>query len=180
MSWRPGVESAVPNANGAACSAWRVATSASNARMRSSSFTSELARPSERAELHDVAAEEERHRPIDDDAQLPGDERQLVEVVGARDEPPGEAAQRDPEHVRDALVAAERRHLPEHAVAVRAHVACEVLREAAGLAQRVLARRRVRRPRRREVRDARAVAERPDVLAPLDPERLVDQHAPAL
>ena len=74
-------------------------------------------------------------------------ERQRVEVVRARDEPAREARQVDPHHVRDALVAAERRDLPEHAVGVGPRVARQVLREAARLAQGVLAGRRVGLPR---------------------------------
>ena len=103
-------------------------------------------------------------------------QRQLVEVVRARDEPAGEAAQAQPEHVRDPLVAAERRHLAEHPVAVR-------LRSSPWrfLARRRACRsacwrgRRVGRSGRREVRHARAVAERPDVLEPLDAQVLVDR-----
>ena len=47
------------------------------------------------------------------------EQRQLVEVVRPGHEPAEEAAQADAEHVGDALVAAERRHLAEHPVAVR-------------------------------------------------------------
>ena len=74
-------------------------------------------------ELGDVAAEEERDRPVGDDAQLPREQRQLVEVVRPRDEPAGEAAEPAAEHVGDALVAAERRDLAEHPVAVRLRLA---------------------------------------------------------
>ena len=80
-------------------------------------------RVAEHAELGDVAAEEERRRPVDDDAELPRQERQLVQVVRPRHEPAGEAAQPHPEHVGDALVAAERRDLAEHPVAVRLRLA---------------------------------------------------------
>ena len=120
----------------------------------------------EHRELGDVAAEEERDRPVGDDAELPGEERQLVEVVRPRDEPADEAAKAEAEDVRDPLVAPEGRHLAEHAVAVRLRARPEVLREPPGLAQRVLAGRRVGLAGRRGVRHARAVAERPDVLPP--------------
>ena len=51
----------------------------------------ELPRMPEHRELDDVAAEEERDRPVDDDAQLPREQRELVQVVRPRDEPAGEA-----------------------------------------------------------------------------------------
>src|SRR5207244_5338766 len=114
----------------------------SYARLRSSDVAKAL-RVAEHPELGDVAAEEERGRPVGDHAQLPREERELVQVVGPGDEPAREAAQADPQDVRDPLVAAERRHLAEHPVAVRARLALEVLRQAAGLAERVLAGRRV-------------------------------------
>src|SRR5690242_15314994 len=72
----------------------------------------------EGAELCDVAPEEQRDGPVDDDPQLPGEERQLVQMVRPREEPAEEAAQAQPEHVGDPLVASERRRLAEHAVAV--------------------------------------------------------------
>ena len=106
-----------------------------------------------------------------DHAQLPREERQLVEVVRPRDEPAEEAGEAEAEHVGDALVAAERGHLAEHAVAVRLRLAGEVLGEAAGLAERVLRGRRVDLAGRGEVRDGGAVAERPDVLVALDAQR---------
>src|SRR5437763_10690631 len=105
---------------------------------QSASTSLKSLRVSERAELGDVAAEEERRRPVGHDAQLPGQQRQLVEVVRPRDEPAGEAAQVEAEHVRDPLVAAERGDLAEHAVAIRLQLAAEVLREPAGLAESVL------------------------------------------
>src|SRR5436190_7999371 len=94
----------------------------SYARLRSSDVAKALRVP-EHPELGDVAAEEERRRPVGDDAQLPREERELVQVVRPRDEPAGEAAQPQAEDVRDPLVAAERRHLAEHPVAVRARLA---------------------------------------------------------
>src|SRR5688500_14251305 len=107
-------------------SAWGCRPS-SGPTVRSRRFlVAEAARMPEPAELGDVAAEEERDRPVDDDAYLPGQDGELQEVVRAREEPAGEAAQRDAQHVCDALVAAERRNLAEHAVAVRLHVAGEV------------------------------------------------------
>src|SRR5437588_7010124 len=101
------------------------------ARPRSSDITESL-RVAEHPELGDVAAEEERGRPVGDHAQLPREERELVQVVRAGDEPAGEAAQADPQDVRDPLVAAERRHLAEHPVVVRTRLAADVLRQAAG------------------------------------------------
>src|SRR5438874_856032 len=95
-------------------------------------------RVAEHPEFRDVAAEEERHGPVGDDAQLPGQERQLVQVVGAGDEPAGEAAEPDAEHVGDAAVASERRHLAEHAVAVGLRAPAQVLREPPRLAERML------------------------------------------
>jgi hypothetical protein len=44
-------------------------------------------------ELGDVPAKEERRRPVHDDPQLPGQERELVEVVRPGDEPADEAAE---------------------------------------------------------------------------------------
>ena len=86
--------------------------------MRSSSAIAEPPRVTEHAQLGDVAAEEERDRPVGDDAELSGEKRQLVEVVRPRHDPAEEAAQRDAEDERDPFVAAERRDLPERAVAV--------------------------------------------------------------
>src|SRR2546423_10493656 len=112
----------------------------------------------EHSELGDVAAEEERDRPVDHDAELSREERELVEVVAAGDEPAREAGEPQAEHVGDALVAAECRHLPEHPIAVGLWLACEVLGQAASLAQGVLRRRRIRLGAG-TVRYARAVAE---------------------
>src|SRR5437588_6228391 len=97
----------------------------SYARRRSSDVAKAL-RVAEHPELGDVAAEEERGRPVRDDAQLPRQERELVQVICAGDEPARKAAQADAEHVGDSLVAAKRRHLAEHPVAVRARLAAEV------------------------------------------------------
>src|SRR5437764_4468314 len=109
--------------------------SARNSKARRRSSASDIAerlRVPEHPELGDVAAEEERGRPIRDDAELPREERELVQVVRAGHEPAGEAAEAQAEHVGDPLVAAERRDLAEHAVAVRPGLAAaEVLREAA-------------------------------------------------
>src|SRR5919205_627369 len=124
---------------------------------RSSSDVAKALRVAEHPELGDVAAEEERGRPVGDDAQLPREERELVQVVRPRDEPAWEAAQAQAEHVRDPLVATERRHLAEHPVAVGARLAAQVLRQAARLPERVLAGRRVELAGRRLVGDARAV-----------------------
>ena len=102
-------------------------------------------------------------RPVGDDAELPREQRQLVQVVRPRHPPAEEPAQGQAHHLGDALVPAERGHLAHHPVAVRLRVAPEVLREPPRLAERVLARRRVGQLAAR-VRDARAVAERPHVL----------------
>ena len=143
-------------------------------------LVAQLPRMAEHRELDDVAAEEERHRPVDDDAELSGEQRQLVQVVRPRDEPAGKAPEVDARKLGDPLEAAERRDLAEHPVPVRLPVAGQVLRESARLAQRVLARRRIDGARRLAVLDSRAVAERPHVLGSLDAERLVDDDPPAL
>ena len=91
-----------------------------------------------------------------------------------------EPAEPDAGKLGDPLVAAERRHLPEHAVAVRPRLADEVLREPARLPERVLAGRRVELPRRLRVGDGCAVAERPDVRRVDDTEGLVDHDAAAV
>src|SRR3954453_10542645 len=133
-------------------------------------------RMSENRELDDVAFEEQGDRPVDDHAELPGDERELVEVVRPRHEPPGETAEPYAEDVGDALVPAEGRDLPEHPVAVRLGVPGEGLRETPRLARRVLARRRVGTVGLR-VRNAGAVAERPHVLVAANAQELVDLDA---
>ena len=75
-------------------------------------------------ELGDVAAEEERDGPVGDDTRASAmSSGQLVEVVRPRDEPAEEAAEAEAEDVGDPLVAAERRHLAEHPVAVGLRVA---------------------------------------------------------
>src|SRR5919206_136839 len=84
---------------------------ARNSYARLSSDVAKALRVAEHPELGDVAAEEERRRPVGDDAQLPRQERELVQVVRARDEPAREAAHVHAEHICDPLVAAERRHL---------------------------------------------------------------------
>ncbi len=93
---------------------------------------------------------------------------------------PREAAEADAHHVGDPLEAAERRDLAEHPVAVRLRVAGEVLRQPPRLAERVLAGRRIDAAGGAGVRHGGAVAERPDVVEPLDPQRRVDAHAAAL
>src|SRR5262249_62163684 len=80
-----------------------------SAKARSNSLIAEPARVTEHPELGDVAAEEQRHRPVGDDAQLPRDQRQLVQVVRPRDPPAEEAAEVQAEHLRDALVPAHPR-----------------------------------------------------------------------
>src|SRR5262245_15579465 len=137
-------------------------------------------RVAQHPQFGDVAAEQERDRPVRDDAQLAGHERKLVQVVRSRDEPAGEAAQAQAKDVGDPAVAAERRHLSEHAIAVGLGVAAQVPGEASGLAERVLRGRRIRVFGRRSIGDARAVAERPDVLVALDAHELVDLDAAAI
>src|SRR5437868_7153295 len=74
-------------------SAVRSSSRSSNANARSNSLIAEPLRMAEHAQLGDVALEEERDRPVRDDAQLPGAQRQLVEVVRPRDPPAEEAAE---------------------------------------------------------------------------------------
>ena len=108
-----------------------------------------------------------------------GGERELVQVVGARHPPAEEAVEAQAEHLGDPLVPAERRDLAEHLVAVRLWRAGQVLRQAPGLAERVLARGRVG-PVALRVGDERAVAERPDMLVPAHAKHLVDLDAALL
>jgi hypothetical protein len=63
----------------------------------------------EPAQLGDVAAEEECDRPVDDDAELPREERKLVEVVRPRHEPAEESAWVHAEDGRDPLVVPDAR-----------------------------------------------------------------------
>src|SRR3954451_5717343 len=69
----------------------------------------ETLRVSEAAELREVAAEEERYRPVDDHARPALRQRELVQVVCPRHEPAREAAESDAEDIGNALVASERR-----------------------------------------------------------------------
>src|ERR687886_1781164 len=105
----------------ASCSA------SSNAVARASSLIAEARGMSEHPELCDVAAEEERDGPVDDDAELPRQERQLVQVIRPRHEPAEEPAQPQAEDVGDPLVPPQRRYLPEHAVTVGLRRAAEGL-----------------------------------------------------
>ena len=130
-------------------------------------------------ERSDVAREAQRRRPVSDDAKLPAQEGQGVQVVAPGDEPTGKSRQVDPEDVRDPLEAAERRHLAEHAIAVGLGDAGEVSRQAACLSQGVLASRWIGAARRLCVRDGSAVPECPDVVAALDAQGRVDPHAAA-
>ena len=83
----------------------------------------------QRSELDDVSAEEQRHRPVGDHAQLAACERQLVEVIGAGEPPAGEPAQPDPpEHLGHALVAAECGGLSRASDSGTAAAACRVSR----------------------------------------------------
>src|ERR671914_2795881 len=90
----------------------------------------------EHAQLGDVPPEEERDRPVGDDAELPREERELVQVIRPRHEPAGKAAEPHAEDVGDSPVAAERCHLAQHAVPVRLSLARQVLREPARLPER--------------------------------------------
>src|SRR3954469_1618871 len=108
----------------------------------------EAPRVAEHRELGDVAAEEERGRPVGYNAQLPREQGQLVEVVAAGHEPADEAGEPCTGDVGDSLVPAERGALAEHPVAVGANLPCDVLREPACLPQGVLRRRRVELPGR--------------------------------
>ena len=106
-------------------------------------------------------------------------ERELVQVVRPGHPPAEETAEAKAEHLGDPLVTAERRDLAEHSIAVRLGRPGQVLREAAGLAKRVLAGRRVGRVAA-GVRDTCAVAERPYVLVPPYAEQVVDLDAALL
>src|SRR4051794_5144258 len=117
--------------------------------VRPSDVCVETLRVAEPPELCEVAAEQEGHGPVDDDAGPALRQWQLVQVVAPGHEPAGKPAEADPEHVGNALVAAERRDLPQHAVAVRLQVALQVLRETPRLSKSVLARRWVGRVRLR-------------------------------
>src|SRR3954447_10827134 len=99
----------------------------SKAAARAKSVIAERARAAQHRELCDVAAEEEADRPVGDDAELSRQQGELVQVVGAGDEPAEKSSEAETEHVGDPLVAAERRDLAEHAVAVGTNVALEVL-----------------------------------------------------
>src|SRR6266849_8762620 len=128
----------------------------------------------EHAQLGDVPPEEERRRPVGDDAELPCQQRELVQVVRPRHEPTSEATEAEIDHVRDPLVTAERRHLSQHPVAIRLRLAGEVPGQTPSLSERVLARGRIEPAGRRFVGYAGAVAERPYIGYPFDPEHGVD------
>src|SRR5207237_6130891 len=112
-----------PYGVGSRRSAVRSSIASWNAKARSNSLIAEPLRMTEHAELGDVSLEEERHGPVRDDAQLPGEQRQLVRVVRPGDPPAEEAAELEPHHLGDALMPADRRSLPQHPVAVRLRVA---------------------------------------------------------
>src|SRR5439155_10068138 len=124
------------------------------------------------AELDDVSLEEQGDGPVDDDPELPREERELIQVIAPRHDPAEEATETEAEHVGDALVAAERRHLAEHPVAVGLRVAQQVLRQPARLAERMLGRRRIGSVRA-AIRHVRGIAERPHVLVAPDAQKLV-------
>src|SRR5919202_6801482 len=73
-----GERMATPSSKRTTCSAEASSIARRNARIRA---TSDI------AELDDVAAEEQRDGPVGHDAELPREERELVQVIGARDEP---------------------------------------------------------------------------------------------
>src|SRR6266508_2455094 len=157
----------------------RNASSKAAARARSL-VIAERGRVSEHAELGDVATEEEGHRPVGDDPKLSGEQRELVQVIGTSHEPAEEAAQPQTEDICNAFVTAQGGHLPQHAVLVGTRAATEVLRQPACLAEGVLAGGRIETTRRRLVRDAGTVAERPDVFEALDLEQGVHHHPPTV
>src|ERR1700756_1156388 len=97
----------------------------------------ELVGMAELAELRDVTAEEEGHRPVDDDPELPLRQRELVQVVGACHPPAEEAVQVEAQHLRDPLVPAQCGDLAEHAIAIRLGRSGEIAREPASLAEGV-------------------------------------------
>src|SRR2546430_8588872 len=101
---------------------------------RSSSLIAEPARMPEHSELRDVASEQERDGPVDDDSELSREEGELVEVVRPGDEPAGEAAQWQAEHEGDAFVSPQRRDLAEGPVSVRLGATGQGLHEATSLA----------------------------------------------
>src|SRR5918995_7035902 len=148
--------------------------------MRASSSATETPGLLEDTQFGDVAPEEERHRPVGHDTQLPGKQRQLVEVIGPRHPPAEEALEREAEHRRDALVATKSRDLAQTPVAIGLWFAGEVLRQASCLAQCMLARGRVDPARGGGVRHRRAVAERPDVVGAVDVQQLADSNSPSL
>ena len=140
----------------------------------------EAAGVAKHGELGDVPAEAERDGPVGDDPQLSRRERELIEVVCPRREPAEEAAEAEPEHVADPLVAPQRRHHPAHAVAIRPRRPLQVLRQSPRLAEGVLARRWIRVVWRGRVQHAGAVAKRPDVAAALDAKNVIHAYPAAL
>src|SRR6266550_4171357 len=92
-----------PNGVGLSRSAVRSSIRSMSAKARSNSLIAEPLRMTQHAELGDVAAEEERHRPVRDHAQLSREQRQLVEVVRPCDPPAREAAELEAHDVGDAL-----------------------------------------------------------------------------
>ena len=143
----------------------------------------ELRRVPELAELGRVAAEREVDRPVHDQPDLALDPRHHRQVVGAGQEPGGEAAPLDAERLGDRLLVA---HVHEHAerlVGERLRApgterGGHVARHRAALAQRVLAGRRRRLAGPGGIGNGGGVADRPHVAAPLDLAEAVD-HDPA-
>ena len=135
-----------------------------------------------------VATEHQRHVPVDQQAQLASDAGHQQQVVGARDQPRGQAAPADAERDRDRLVVAELGDDALGAVAKRPRRAAAAARrrrcgDEPALADRVLGGRRAglaRLARRRAPRRSRrSPTRRPPVaagrrLARRSPHRPVD------
>src|SRR5947208_9458251 len=93
-----------PYGVGSSRSAVRSSSRSMNATARSNSLIAEPLGMAEHAQLGDVALEEQRHCPVRDDAQLPREQRQLVEVVRPRDPPAEKAAELESHKLGDSLV----------------------------------------------------------------------------
>src|SRR5712692_4975778 len=131
----------------------------------------------ERAELDDVAPEEQRHRPVQDDPHLAVEGGDAEDVVRAMQEPGREPPEPEPGHTGDALEPAER-HQPAEALVAKgpdlpAPKRCHhVPRQPSGLPEGMLGGRWADAARR-EVGHGRAIARRPRPLRVADPKELV-------
>src|SRR5687768_7666996 len=143
----------------------------------------------EEVELDDVVFEQQRDRPVEDDAQPALEAGHLHEVVAPPDPPGEEATQLDPHDPADAVVVTERRERSEAFVderlqlywrsALRRADGCdEVPRQHLRLAHRVLGERGVWVSLR--IGDGGAITQRPDAAVARHAHARVDQHAPAL